>query len=462
LEILKESVELAKLENRTFDIVMTTQYYAEALGSVGRYKEAFFHTKIAMDTFHSGNLGAWQRYLELINNLCYFQILTSSTTGVIEKLEENQAMLSDANSSLVTLYTSTFGEYYLASGQPGKALPYFTWLLENSEARFAPFEALTVVATLIANRQEQKALNLAEEMYFSSKDSDTFTHHVAVLGYGMSLVLVKPEESIEYLEQCCDFFISSLSASYYNRAALFLAKAYLLLRDEVKANDVIARGEPFFTELSEAGFRLFSGPSDFFEDVWAKIRAKPPSVYIKCLGKTSLYVHGKELSIPLRWYEILVLLAAHPEGLSSEQLLVLLYGDNGNLITLKSTLSKMRHYVPLTSRIYKIDTEYGTDFLELEKCLERGDVKKALNIYHGSLLPQSDVPGIVEMRELLDERVRQAVLQSRSSTVFEQYSYTNQDDLETLEGWLQIMPKNHPSNALVRARIKLLAKQMSY
>jgi hypothetical protein len=150
------------------------------------------------------------------------------------------------------------------------------------------------------------------------------------------------------------------------------------------------------------------------------------------------------------------LLASYPNGLTGEQLLLLLYGDGGSLTTLKATLSKIRQYIPLTSRLYKISVEYQADFLEIDALLEKGEVENAFQLYKGPLLLKSDVPSIIEMREVLDEKMRQAMLNSGNHSLLEQYAAINQDDLEVLERWLQVIPQNHPQRAFLNVMIKRL------
>lgn len=136
--------------------------------------------------------------------------------------------------------------------------------------------------------------------------------------------------------------------------------------------------------------------------------------------------------------------------------MLLLYGDGGSLTTLKATLSKIRQYIPLTSRLYKISVEYQADFLEIDALLEKGEVENAFQLYKGPLLLKSDVPSIIEMREVLDEKMRQAMLNSGNHSLLEQYAAINQDDLEVLERWLQVIPQNHPQRAFLNVMIKRL------
>jgi hypothetical protein len=305
-------------------------------------------------------------------------------------------------------------------------------------------------------KEYEEALNLAEQMFFLSNQLQGATKADAILCYGLALSLLNPAKAISYLQESRRNFSSPLAATRYVRASLFLARTYLALNEKAKALEVIAEVQPYLSELSQTGLRLLSGPPELFENVWALIRAKPLPLYIKCFGRCEVRLQGRELPMPLRWLEILVLMANNPNGLTGEQLLLLLYGDDGNLTTLKATLSKMRQHLPISSRIYKIDAEFKADFLEINNFLDSGNISQTLELYQGPFLVQSNVPAIVEIREVLDERIRQVILQSGNDKAFEYYLYIEPDDVEILEAWWKVMPENHPQRAFAKAKLARL------
>ena len=122
---------------------------------------------------------------------------------------------------------------------------------------------------------------------------------------------------------------------------------------------------------------------------------------------------GGRLDLYPLWADVLALLAQHPEGLSAEQLLLLLYGDEGKLSTLKATLSKVRRLLPITRPPYRIGVPFEADFLTVEALLRKGHLRAGLELYKGPLLPESNAPGITEMRSTLEELLRQAALTSQ-------------------------------------------------
>ncbi|MGO4750686.1 hypothetical protein AB4212_19040, partial [Streptomyces sp. 2MCAF27] len=77
-----------------------------------------------------------------------------------------------------------------------------------------------------------------------------------------------------------------------------------------------------------------------------------------------LLAEGRRLRLGPRHSEIMVLLAAHPEGLSGDRLALELYGeqaDRRSPVTLRAELSRLRRLVGplLGSRPYRLCAPYG-------------------------------------------------------------------------------------------------------
>ncbi|HMT51008.1 GAF domain-containing protein [uncultured Dietzia sp.] len=130
--------------------------------------------------------------------------------------------------------------------------------------------------------------------------------------------------------------------------------------------------------------------------------------------RPTLEGHG---ALTRRHAEILVLLSAHPEGLTGGTLAELLAEGRLDEVSVRAELSRLRRVLgpgALLSRPYRLAPGLiGTDVAEVAALLD-SDVAGAVGAYPGPLLPASDAPGISELREELDARVRGAVLASGS------------------------------------------------
>jgi hypothetical protein len=296
IQILEESTKLAKEVGRTYDFIRNTMRFADALSTFGNYRAAFHYTKLALNTFYQENLGDWQRYLELINNYCYFQLLTGNEQGIFEKLIQNEKMLNEINSSLAYFYRSTLGDYFLVVGQTKQALVYYEDNLTRAEEYLAPDAMLHVINALIVDKRYEEALRIAEKLHFLSKESDI----TAKLGYGMILALSNPEAALSYLEGCYEVYHSFPFALNCAKASMFLARAYLTLGEKSKALSIIDKAKPYLSELSPIGLQLLSGSSDTFNEVWELTQQDTRPVYITCLGSGEVYLRGEKVPMPLR------------------------------------------------------------------------------------------------------------------------------------------------------------------
>jgi tetratricopeptide (TPR) repeat protein len=181
---------------------------------------------------------------------------------------------------------------------------------------------------------------------------------------------------------------------------------------------------------------------------------KQNHLHLSFLGRRTVTLDDKPLHVSQKWCEILALLALHPDGLNSEELLARLYVDDSScMATLKATLSKLRHVIPIESRPYRLNAEVTADFIEVETLLSQGDNQAALKLYRGRLLPGSEAPGIVETRDYLDELMRQAVILSNTDD-FLGVAAPFADDLAVWEALLQKLSSTDVRYPFVKTKVR--------
>ena len=150
------------------------------------------------------------------------------------------------------------------------------------------------------------------------------------------------------------------------------------------------------------------------------------------------------LKLSPRHSEIVVLLAAHEDGLSAEQLALELFGERGKPVSVRAELSRLRRLLgnTLVADPYRLAGPVEADFLEVERSIEEGQGSSALDHYPGSLLPRSDAPGVAELRRGLDAGVRATVIRSSDDILLKHWleSPAGRDDLPGLELLLHRRP----------------------
>ncbi len=175
------------------------------------------------------------------------------------------------------------------------------------------------------------------------------------------------------------------------------------------------------------------------------------------LGAAEARLDGARLLLTRRQTEILALLALHREGLSSEQLHALLYGDKSvTLSTLKAEVSHLRAAVGgrLASRPYRLTLPVRTDVERVLELLRTGQVAAAVEAYGGDLLPGTNSPALAELGEYVAVAVREALLADPRPGAVLRYTSLAPYDTEVVEVALRAMgDAAHPARALLRARL---------
>lgn len=166
-----------------------------------------------------------------------------------------------------------------------------------------------------------------------------------------------------------------------------------------------------------------------------------------------------------RHAEILVMLAVHRQGLSSERLAALVYGEDAEatlrpeMVRLRKVLERTAPHLVPTSRPYRLPAELETDAHQVVSLLDRGAHRVALAAYRGRVLPDSFAPGVEEFRESVRVALREALLAEASVDVLLAYADTDDGaaDAEVLSLALQMLPARSPKRAGLVARLERLA-----
>jgi hypothetical protein len=143
----------------------------------------------------------------------------------------------------------------------------------------------------------------------------------------------------------------------------------------------------------------------------------PGRLHLRGLGRPDVVVSAGQRSLRLspRHSEIVVVLAARPDGVSGDELGTLLYpGDvTSSTSTLRAEMVRLRALLggeALASRPYRLTCDVSSDWAAVSALLAAGDVTTALRGYHGPLLPPSEAPGVVRLRGDLHDWLRAMIL----------------------------------------------------
>jgi hypothetical protein len=192
---------------------------------------------------------------------------------------------------------------------------------------------------------------------------------------------------------------------------------------------------------------------------------------LQLLGRDQalLSLEGKTVALSARHSEILALLSTHPDGLTAEELTVLLYPGEGSAITLRAEMVRLRKVLQQLnpdavpgSRPYRLPVDVVPDSGQVLSCLQRGAHRIALEIYRGAVLPRSEAPGIVELRDRVSSLLREAVLTDGSAESLLRYAELPEarDDVGVRRAALRLLPARSPKRAAVVADLERLEAEL--
>ncbi|TDU90181.1 GAF domain-containing protein [Kribbella voronezhensis] len=194
------------------------------------------------------------------------------------------------------------------------------------------------------------------------------------------------------------------------------------------------------------------------------VRRTRASLRLKLLGadRPSATIGGREIALTLRRAEVLALLLLHPAGLTAEQLMLQLYGDDGNPTTVRAEMHRLRNVLGegiLDTKPYRFLAEVTGDVTDVQAALRTGDLATAITLYSGSLLARSDAPALRAERDELDATLRGAVLESKDAELLWRFAQTpvGAEDLEIFETLADVLPGVDSRRAAVSARLHRLA-----
>jgi len=119
----------------------------------------------------------------------------------------------------------------------------------------------------------------------------------------------------------------------------------------------------------------------------------------------------RQVELSLRHSELLLLLCEAflaGQGRTAEQLMLETRGS-APAVTIRAEMSRLRRAVgpdELASRPYRLIRRVDSDLARVRRLLDSGSYQQALDSYRGPLLPMSNAPRVVELREQLAARLQ--------------------------------------------------------
>jgi hypothetical protein len=459
--MLKKAVRLAEREGRAHEVSRNASALTARLIDSGEYSEAASWGEWALSHFDRRELSDTQQRLYILNNWAYARLLTGESVGLEDLLREAEEGFADAFPGLRALFRSTLGDCLLAMERPEEALEYYLINYEEASRNMKGIRALGVVRALAeeGTGKGEAACAVAKEAFALTGIDGWDYHRPAVLALGMALAFLDPVAAEKHLERVLQTEPATLPAPQRAQATLYLAYATLARGEKSRARSIIENCYANLTSLSPTGLRLISGPAGEFRELWRWCRGEAVTLELRFLGRREVLVKGEPVSLGVQPCNVLALLAYHTDGLAPMRLLSYLKLESENTTALYAALSKLRKLTPISAAPYRLEVDFTADFIDAIKLLRDGEARRALELYRGPLLEDSDAPGVVELRQVIDETFRQAILDSSDAEATFTLAQRSVDDLELWEHALELLNRNDTRALLARARVSLLRRE---
>lgn len=349
---------------------------------------------------------------------------------------------------------STVADWHFVSGNFGEAEEYYKRVLSGVPLDQYASAAIDVVKVLIAQERFKEAQGLADAARTIARSSTHTEYALACLAVGMSKASDEPAGVISILREAQSGLARTNYVVFETQAVLWIALVQLRTGRTEEAKDTLRQAASGLAELGPAGWGLLLCGIEEWRTLYSLWKDEPPTVRFDFLGDRLVTREGVSWRAPMRVCEVLAVLSSTDSGLSAERLQLKVFGDDSTTTNVKATVSRIRRVVPISQAPYRVSANVQSDFSDLVKALEAGDFIKALDLYKGPLLPGSDAPAVVELREYVDELLKGTILRSSDVEQIIRLGTLMEGDLEIWERAKSLLAPKDSRRGLVNARIR--------
>lgn len=453
LVMFREAMRLADLQQAHNLVVACGIDIAQLELRRGRYLEAVGWSKWALSELHRRGVGDHTRRLSAIATLAYLTVMTGDHIDAEEMLKDCDPSLGNASIPGLEGLVSTLGDVALLVEKYDLAHTLYQAQYESAPVEVSAFASLNLVVLELARGNQRDAESIAEVAFAVGSGGSEHERAIGWLVRGMVLASRGAREADSALITALDLLVLTSVSIHIAQAAIWLALSRHSRHETASAVAVLRANAVHVDGLSESGWQLLGAKHAALVELRNLYFRSKSTLGIRFLGSQSVTLHSGQKSLSVRQAEILALLAQHPQGLTAEKLHNLQYGGEGEAQRTKVAVSRLRKILPISSSPYRIDLPFRADFLEVLNSIEDGNLQRALNLYSGELLPNSDAPAIVELRIYLEEALRRAVLRSKDSDALIQLGTILDNDIEVWLAARESLTQGDYRHAAITARI---------
>ncbi len=455
IELLHQSLKLAETSNKGYEIVRNATGLVRNLMHIGEYKDALHWSDWALKKIEAFDIKNNSLRLWLVSHWVNLRILLGDKSNLFNTLFSEEKNLRNVAPYQAMVYRENLGDYLLSIGDVNAAFEYYNQNWEASSRQYMGRNAFNLIKAYLWRGDYKKAFRVISQAKALINKEHPIQQDYLNLAFACTMVMVNNEKGINKLLMMSeDKIFKKWKSEQKIFLCLYLAWGYIQAGENNNAKAVLKDCKLDKISFPSSGLLVFAGSEDKFKQVWSLIGNKNFSLELRFVEKkSSFWYQNEKISLTTQEKEILAILANNPQGLSIEKLALMLSLDNINLGRIKSAITRLRKKIPITKDIYKIDTDYSVDFLEIIKLANSGKMRKAMDMYGQILLEKSNSDEVIRIRNVLHQTVRNAVLQSDDVEAIMNFAESTNDDLEIWEKLLEALPVYDNRTPYVRARV---------
>lgn len=461
LVMFREAMRLAEFEGAHHLVIACGIDIAQLEIRRGRYHEAANWARWAVSEMVRRKVRDHTRRLSAVATLAYVTLLIGDAAEARAILDGVEAGAELINVPGLEALVSTMGDVDLVTGDLGRSESMYQMHFEAAPMEVSAVTALDLVALRLAQNDLDQAEMIADRAYVISRGGSVQERALGQLLRGMVWARKLDENAATELRAALDALLQEGTAVHIAQAACWAAICKFESNDHVAATKILSDYATYLDPLSDSGWQLLSANHPRLAELRAVNAKSRATIGLQFLGGQHLQTQSGQVQLSKRNSEIIALLAANPEGLSAERLHAYQHGDEGDASRTKVAVSRLRKVLPISSSPYRIDLPFRADFVELLDCLASGDFQAALNLYRGVLLPGSDAPAIIDLRQFIEESLKQAILASNDSDALIQLGTTLDADLEVWLSARASLPPTDYRQSAITARIRRIRANWS-
>lgn len=448
--LLQRALRMSERIGDNSMVVASATDLSDLCSREGRYSDAVQWAEWAVDWYHRTGCRDELRLAVALALRGFNTMLFAD--DIPDRVLDIDVDMSRAGIPTTETLWSTAAEAAFVRGDFERAEELLRVALERSHLQQIPGVCADLVHVLRNAKNQGEANRVAAKAHAISKHSSGVQRALGRLAMGISLLDEDPEEASRYLDRALEQLCRAHEAPRIAQCAIYLALAHISCGNHEGAKLALKRGDRGLRELGLVGWTLLGGHEGRVHEARQLLQDQTRSLELKFLGGRTVQVNGGAQDLGLRQCEVLVALASSATGVTAEQLGVRVYGDAANLTTVKAIVSRLRQSVDVSSRPYSLVHAVSADFLELEGLVATGRLREAVGMYRGQLLPGSEAPIVIELREHLEELIRRAVVAARDVELLIVLSDALGGDLELLEAAITCLRPQDSRMSLVRAK----------